>query len=269
MPKFGYTVQLLIAEENMILRLQMLYLLALISLAPCPADAETIRIAVASNFTAPMQAIATQFEKSTSHTVQLAFASSGKFYAQISNGAPFQVFLSADQEKPQALLEKGYMVPGTRFTYALGTLALWSIKPGISAPLQALKQQHYSKLALANPRFAPYGAAAVEVLKSLDLDKTTRTKWVQGENIAQTFQFVSSGNAELGFVSVSQIMRNGHIVRGSVWLIPENDYSPIKQDAGLLTAGKESVAAKAFLQFLRGEQATRIIQSYGYRLPKN
>jgi molybdate transport system substrate-binding protein len=174
------------------------------------AAAEDVQVAVAANFTAPMQAIAAAFEKDTGHKPQLAFGSSGKFYAQIRNGAPFQVFLSADDEKPARLQEEGLAVAGTRFTYAVGQLALWSAKEGVvDNKGDVLKKGGYAHLAIASPKLAPYGAAAIEVLKNLGLLETVQPKFVQGENIAQTYQFVASGNAELGFVALSQVMKDG------------------------------------------------------------
>lgn len=228
------------------------------------AQAEEIHAAVAANFTAAMNDIVAQFEKSSGHKVTLSFGSSGKIFAQIQNGAPFQVFLSADQEKPEALEKAGLSVPGSRFTYAVGALALWSTKPGFANDVAHLKSGDFNKLALANPKLAPYGVAAVEVLESLKLKQATESKWVMGENIAQTYQFVGSGNADLGFVALSQIMDKGKVKEGSSWIIPAELHSPIRQDAVLLNSAKDSAGAKALLAYLRSEEADAIIRSYGY-----
>lgn len=230
------------------------------------ASAEQVRVAVASNFSAAMEDITTGFEAASGHDVVLSFGSSGKIYAQIRNGAPFQVFLSADQAKPEALEQDGLIVAGSRFTYAIGTLALWSAEPGvIDGDDRRLRDGRFNKLALANPRLAPYGAAAVEALEALGLRQATEPQWVMGENIAQTYQFVATGNADLGFVALSQIMQEGQIWKGSSWIVPEDLYSPIRQDAVLLDAASDSEGARALLDYLRSDEARAIIHSYGYR----
>lgn len=228
------------------------------------ARAETVYVAVAANFSGTMKEIASQFEQDSGHKVILSSGSSGKFFAQIQHGAPFQVFLSADQEKPEALEKAGLSVADSRFTYATGALALWSPQSGFANDDSRLKSQDFHKLALANPRLAPYGVAAVEVLEALNLRQATEPKWVMGENIAQTYQFVSSGNADLGFVALSQIMEKGKITKGSSWIIPAELYSPIRQDAVLLTRGKDSAGAKALLAYLRSDAAQVIIHEHGY-----
>lgn len=229
-------------------------------------QADQITAAVASNFTAPMTDLVAAFERETGHEVRLAFGSSGKFFAQISHGAPFEVFFSADRAKPEALEQKGLIVEGSRFTYALGALALWSSRDDVPVDnAEVLRRGDYNKLALANPRLAPYGAAAVEVLESLALAEATRPRWVQGENIAQTYQFVGTGNASVGFVALAQIMERGEIRSGSAWLVPDRLHAPIRQDAVLLRRGADSVAARAFLDFVRGDAARAIIESYGYQ----
>lgn len=239
--------------------------LILLSLTSALSHAEQINVAVASNFTAPMKAIVKAFEEKSEHRIKLSFGSSGKLFAQITHGAPFALFFSADQTKPQLLEEKGLIVPDSRFTYAIGALALWSANPTLLNDNEStLKHGNFKKLALANPKLAPYGAAAHEVLQYYSLLEVTRKKWVQGENISQTYQFISTGNAELGFVAVSQIMQQGAIKIGSSWLIPRELYSPIKQDAALLLHGKHSPAAKALLQFFHSAQAIDILESYGY-----
>ena len=231
------------------------------------SQADVIRVAVASNFTAPMKAVVAAFEAASGHRVQLAFGSSGKFFAQINHGAPFQVFFSADQAKPLALEQAGLGVPGTRFTYAVGALALWSHKPATEAEavFARLKTGDFNRLALANPKLAPYGAAAVEVLRSLQLEVTTKGKWVRGENIAQAYQFARSGNADLGFVALSQITAPGHAGAGSAWVVPRALYAPIRQDALLLRRGENSEAARALLRFVRSDKAQAMIRTYGYR----
>lgn len=229
--------------------------------------AEEILIAVASNFTAPMTELARRFEQATGHEVELAFGSSGRFYAQISNGAPFQIFFSADQDKPLRLEANGLAVPGTRFTYALGSLVLWTADQArVVAGPESLATGDFRRLALANPRLAPYGQAAVEVLEALNLVAATRAKWVQGENIAQTFQFVSTGNAELGLVALSQVAEEGRISTGSGWVVPRDLHAPIRQDAVLLQSAARCRACRDFLAFLRGAQARSITTTYGYRL---
>lgn len=230
------------------------------------AYGEEVHIAVAANFTAAMKDIVTQFEKKSEHEVILSFGSSGKIFAQIQHGAPFHVFLSADQAKPELLEKAGLAVPGSRFTYAVGALALWSTKPGfVDKDYTRLKSGDFNKLALANPKLAPYGAAAVDVLQALKLKQTTESKWVMGENIAQTYQFVATGNADLGFVALSQIMDKGHVTEGSSWIIPGELYRPIRQDAILLKNAKGRAGAKALLEYLRSDEARAIIHGYGYK----
>ena len=227
--------------------------------------ADEVQVAVAANFTVPMQAIASAFEKDTGHKAQLAFGSSGKFYAQIKNGAPFQVFLSADVETPAKLEQEGMAVSGTRFTYAIGKLALWSAKEGVvDGRGEVLKTGHFAHLAIANPKLAPYGAAAIEVLKKLGLLEGVQPKFVQGENIAQTHQFIASGNAELGFVALSQVMKDGKLNSGSAWIVPANLHTPIRQDAVILANGKGNAAATALLAYLKSDKAKTIIRSFGY-----
>lgn len=229
------------------------------------ARAEQVNVAVAANFTAPMNVIAAEFAKDTGHEARLAFGSSGKFYAQIRNGAPFQVFLSADDAKPVKLEEEGMTVAGSRFTYAIGTLALWSAQPGlVDDKAGVLKRGAYNKLAMANPKLAPYGAAAMEVLDGMGLRAAVEPKLVQGENIAQTYQFVLSGNADLGFIALSQVMKDGEISSGSAWIVPGSLHQPIRQDAVILSSGRGNAAAAALMKYLQGDKAKAIIRSYGY-----
>ena len=227
--------------------------------------AEEVQAAVAANFTAPMRQIASVFEQEQGHTVALSFGATGKFYAQIKNGAPFAILLAADGTTPAKLEAEGEAVAGSRFTYAVGKLVLWSGQSGVVDEQGAvLGKGSFAHLAIANPKLAPYGAASVETLTALGLLDTIQPKFVQAENIAQAHQFVASGNAELGFVALSQVMVDGRISQGSAWIVPANLHQPIRQDAVLLNKGKDNPAAAALLQFLQGERAKEIIRSFGY-----
>jgi len=227
---------------------------------------ERITIAVAANFAKPMQALVQAFEQRSPHRVHIAIGSSGKFFAQIQQGAPFHAFFSADQAKPLALLDGGHALPQSQFTYAVGRLVLWSAKVGQAGALATqLKDQSYQKLALANPDLAPYGRAAVDVITNLNLLATSREHWVQGENVAQAYQFVVTGNADLGFVALSQISEHGQIMRGSAWLVPDHLYQPIRQDAVTLAPGANSPATQQLLAFVRSQAAQGIMADYGYR----
>jgi len=231
------------------------------------SHAAEVSVAVAANFTAPMKAITAEFAKDTGHQAKPSYGSSGKFYAQIKNGAPFQMLLSADDETPAKLVQEGMAVADSRTTYAIGTLVLWSAQPGyVDAKGDVLKKGQFNKLALANPKLAPYGKAAVEVLTGMGLLDTLAPKFVQGENIAQTWQFASTGNAELGFVALSQVMKEGKIASGSGWIVPAKLHTPIRQDAVILTNGKGNPAAEALLKYLKSEKAKAIIKSYGYEI---
>ena len=242
-------------------------LLLLLLFVATPLRADEVQIAVAANFTAPMQKIAAEFERDTGHKVTLAFGATGKFYAQITNGAPFDVFLSADDETPARLEKEGYGVVGNRFTYAIGRLALWSAQEGkVDAKGEMLKNRAFQHLAIANPKTAPYGSAAIEVMQKMGVIAALQAKFVQGENIAQTYQFAVSGNAEIGFVSLSQIWKDGKISSGSAWIVPSNMHEAIRQDAMLLARGRDKRAASALLSYLKGEKARAIIKSYGYDL---
>jgi len=231
------------------------------------ARADEVLVAVAANFSAPMKQIAADFEKDSGHKANLAFGATGAFYAQIRNAAPYQVLLSADDETPARLVQEGLADAASRFTYAIGSLVLWSAKPGfVDARGDVLKSTSFSKLALANPRTAPYGRAAIETLSSLGLLGALEPRFVQGENIAQTFQFVSTGNAELGFVALSQVWKDGALTEGSAWLVPAELHRPIRQDAVLLATARNNAAAVALLQYLKSDKARAIIRAYGYRL---
>ena len=231
------------------------------------ACADDVQVAVAANFTAPIQAIANDFEKDTGHKLIAAYGATGQFYTQIKNGAPFEVFLAADDSTPEKLEKEGETVPGSRFTYAVGTLALWSAKDGYVDPEgQVLKEGTYQHLAIANPKAAPYGLAATQVLEKMGLTEKVKDKLVEGQNITQAYQFVSTGNAQLGFVALSQIYKDGKVSSGSAWIIPEALHDPIKQDAVILKKGANNPAAKALTEYLKGPKATAIIKSFGYHL---
>lgn len=231
------------------------------------AQAAEVQVAVAANFTAPIQAIAADFEKDTGHKLVAAYGATGQFYTQIKNGAPFEVFLSADDSAPQKLENEGDAVKGSRFTYAIGTLALWSAKQGyVDSKGQVLKDNQYQHLSIANPKAAPYGLAATQVLAKLGLSDQVKDKLVEGQNITQAYQFVSTGNAELGFVALSQIYKDGKVSSGSAWIVPAQMHDPIKQDAVILNKGKDNPAAQALVDYLKGPKAAAIIQSYGYQL---
>ena len=231
------------------------------------AHADEVQVAVASNFTAPMQQIAADFEKDTGHKAVLSFGATGKFYAQISNGAPFEVFLAADDETPEKLEKEFLIAPHTRFTYAIGKLVLWSAKEGyVNGKGEILKTGEFKHLSLANPKTAPYGAAAIETLKKLGALERIEPRLVQGENIAQAHQFVATGNAELGFVALSQVYKEGKITAGSGWIVPANLYAPIRQDAVILAKGKSNPAATALAEYLKSAKARAVIKSYGYEL---
>jgi molybdate transport system substrate-binding protein len=231
------------------------------------ALADEVQVAVAANFTAPMQKIAAEFTRDTGHKAQLAFGATGKFYAQITNGAPFEVFLSADDETPARLEQEGHAVAGSRYTYAIGRLVLWSAQAGkVDGQGEILKGGAIRRLALANPKTAPYGAAAIETMQKLGVLAQLQPTFVQAENIAQTYQFVGTGNAELGFVALSQVWQDGKLSSGSGWIVPANLHQPIRQDALLLRNGSGKPAAAALLDYLRGDKARRIIKAYGYDL---
>ncbi len=231
------------------------------------AQADEVQVAVAANFTAPIQAIAADFEKDTGHKLVASYGATGQFYTQIKNGAPFDVFLSADDTTAQKLENEGDTVKGSRFTYAVGTLALWSAKDGyVDAKGEVLKENQFKHLSIANPKAAPYGLAATQVLAKQGLTEQVKDKLVEGQNITQAYQFVSTGNAELGFVALSQIYKDGKVTHGSAWLVPASLHDPIKQDAVILTRGKDNAAAKALVDYLKGPKAAAVIKSYGYEL---
>ena len=237
------------------------------ALAAASVDANELRVAVAANFAAPMQRIAVDFERDSGHKAVLSFGGTGKFYAQIKNGAPFDVFLSADDTTPAKLEAEGAAVSGTRFTYAIGRLVLWSAKPGLVDEQGAiLRKGEFRHVAIANPKLAPYGVAAVETLTALKLLDPIQPKFVQAENIAQAYQFVASANAELGFVALAQVMHDGKLGAGSGWIVPAKLHQPIRQDAVILAKGRENPAAAALMNYLKSEKMRVVIKSFGYDL---
>jgi molybdate transport system substrate-binding protein len=233
------------------------------------AEPVQVAVAVAANFTAPFKAIAAEFEKDTEHTVVASFGATGQLYAQINHGAPFEVFFSADQSTPAKLESARLSLPGSRFTYAIGGLVLWSAQEGyVDDQGEVLKQNQFQHLALANPQAAPYGLAAIQVLDNLKLREALQGKLVEGQSITQALQFVSTGNAELGFVARSQVYKDGVLTGGSAWVIPESMYTPIKQDVLLLKKGENNPAATALVEYLQGPKAAAIITAYGYTLAR-
>lgn len=208
--------------------------------------------------------LAEQFELLQPHEIELVFGSSARFYAQVRNGAPFDAFLSADLEKPRLLAEEGLAAADSLRAYAIGRLVLWTVEPSLEIGSESLTANGGGKIALANPRLAPYGLAARETIDNLGLGDQLADSLITGENISQAYQFVATGNAPLGFVALSQVGRNGVIEQGSGWLVPAELHAPIRQYAVLLTT--DNAAAGAFLEFLRGPEARRIIQSFGYTM---
>ena len=229
------------------------------------AQAEVVQIAVAANFTAPARALAEVFARTTGHEAKLSFGATGAFYTQIKNGAPFDVLLAADDERPARLEKEGDTVAGSRFTYATGQLVLWSAKPGLVDDEGAvLKHGQFGKIAIANPKNAPYGAAAVEAMEKLGLAATLQPKLVTGESIGQTFNFIATGNAELGFVALAQVLEGGKLKSGSMWVVPAQYHAPIIQDAVILNRAASNPAAKAWMELLKTPQSKALIRSYGY-----
>lgn len=248
-----------------IARLGVVLQLLILPLLTGQSRAEEILVAVASNFAEPMAQIIADFESGTGHRIEMAIGSSGRFYAQIVNGAPFQIFFSADQDKVSQLAANGLIVPGTEFTYAVGRLVLWSAAENSDlVELERLADSSFQRLAIANPRVAPYGAAAVDVLQSFGISPMSDPRIVQGENIAQAFQFVETGNAELGLVALSQVYRDGRLVKGSGQIVSQDLHQPIRQDAVLLARAAECGACHQFLEFIASETSQRIMQYYGY-----
>jgi molybdate transport system substrate-binding protein len=242
-----------------------LILLVLLSVCNSAAVADQLRIAVASNFVQVLKAIAIEFEKTSEHQIKISSGSTGKHYAQIKNGAPFEIFFAADSERPALLEQEGLIIAGSRFTYARGKLVLWSPQQNrVDAEGRVLEQGGFNYLALANPRLAPYGRAAKQLLDDQNLWQKLSGRMVQGENIGQTFQFVKTGNADLGLVALSQVIDANGEIEGSYWLVPQTRYTPIDQQAVLLQG---TPAARAFLEFVKTDRLRSLIQRYGYETP--
>ena len=231
------------------------------------AQAEVVQIAVAANFTAPARALAEIFARTTGHEAKLSFGATGAFYTQIKNGAPFDILLAADDERPIRLEKEGDTVPGSRFTYAIGQLVLWSAKPGfVDGEGAVLKGGKFNKIAIANPKLAPYGAAAVETMDKLGLAAALTPKLVTGESIGQTYNFIATGNAELGFVALAQVLDGGKMKSGSMWVVPAKYHAPIIQDAVILKRAAANPAAKAWMALMRSPNTQDFIRSYGYEV---
>ena len=227
--------------------------------------ADEIRVAVATNFVTTLQTLTSRFETETGHRVMLAPGSTGKHYAQIKHGAPFDLFFAADQRRPALLEKEGFAIPGTRFTYAQGQLVLWSPDAKrVDTNGHVLATGNFRKLAIANPKLAPYGLAAREVLQARGLWKKLQPRLVRGENIGQTYQFVRTGNAQLGFVAAAQPFASGARISGSYWTPPQSLYTPIIQQAVLI---KDTPAARAFIAFVKTETARALIETHGYLTP--
>lgn len=235
----------------------------LTGLSVSQAFAGSATVAVAANFTEPVKEIATAFKAKTGHDLVLSFGASGQFYTQITQDAPFEVFLSADSSRPKKLEDDGLGVKGSSFTYAVGKLVLWSKQPGLVKGEETLKDAKIAKVSICNPAAAPYGAAAVQTMESLKVYDDVKPKLVEGASITQAYQFVQTGNAEIGFVALSQVVDDKD---GSRWMVPQNLYKPITQDAVLLKKGEANEAAKAFMDFLKGPEAHKVIERYGYEI---
>ena len=226
-----------------------------------PARADSVSVAVAANFTKVAEDLAPLFTAETGHSVSYSFGATGQLYTQISQGAPFEVFLAADDERPEKAVADGLGVEGTVFTYAVGALALYSTSLDLSDGKAVLEANEFNKLAIADPKTAPYGRAATEALEAMGLSAAVTPKLVTGENISQTLQFVETGNAELGFVAASQV-----VGKANVWIVPADLYEPIRQDAVLLKAGEANPAARAYLDFLKSDKALAVIAAAGYAI---
>lgn len=241
-------------------------LFVFITTAGAPAFAEQVLVAVAANFLPPFREIAIEFETATGHNVRVATGSSGNFYSQIKNGAPFDVFFSADMERPKLLEDAGLGIKDSRFTYAIGRLVLWSPNADLVKGEETLRSTKFKRLAIANPKTAPYGLAAMQAMQQLDLWENLQPQIVMGESLGQTMGFIESGNAQLGFVALSQVLDPKFKGQGSRWDVPAHLHEPIKQDGILLTKAKDNAAAKALMEFIGGPHAKKIIERYGYEL---
>lgn len=229
--------------------------------------ADEVNVAVAANFTAAVKQLTPVFEQKTGHKLLASFGATGQLYAQINNGAPFDVLLSADTETPQKLVQAGTADRASYFVYAIGQLALWSATPGYVDELEPTLKRDFTKIAIANPKTAPYGAAAIETLDALKLRATLEPKFVTGENIAQTQQFVSSGNVPLGFVALAQVLALPSAERGSYVVVPEKLHTRIEQGAVVMTKAAHKKAAEDWLAFLKSPEAVTIIGKLGYATP--
>jgi molybdate transport system substrate-binding protein len=260
----GKTGMLIFKSKGQYMRRNLLFVFLQVVLLISIQAAE-VTVAVASNFSLPMRKIAAQFEVESGHKVRLSFGSTGALYAQIKNGGPFHLLIAADQEAPARLEKEGLGIAGTRFTYAQGRLVLWSRQAGlVDKEGEILTTGQFQKLALANPKLAPYGLAAMETLRSLSLTEQLKPKLVQGENISQAYQFVETENAQIGFVAMSQVFSEGKLLKGSAWIVPPQLYSPIHQDAILLLAGQKNSAATELMRYLKTDQAKSVMSAYGY-----
>lgn len=256
------------ASPSTLRSVQCLAGLAVVGALHSVAVAAEVTVATAANFAMPMKALAEDFEQTTGHKITVSVGATGQFYAQIRNGAPFDVLLAADEQTPERLISEGLADPASRFTYATGRLALWSKTPNlIDAEGSILRSAALTRLAIANPKLAPYGAAAIDVLERMGLQASIAPKLVEGANIAQAYQFVASGNAMAGFVAVSQVFQGGRLREGSVWVVPATLHRPIRQDAILLRPGKDKPAALALLGFLKSDPARAKIRAFGYEAP--
>lgn len=243
-------------------------ILLLCGLMSSPVRAGEVSVAVASNFAAPMERLVPLFQKESGHTLKVSLGASGKLYAQIRSKAPFDVFLSADEEMPKSLMQEGLAVGGTRFVYATGRLVLWSAQPDfVDEKGGVLNKGNFNMLAIANPRFSPYGVASKETLTKLTMWNSIQEKLAKGENVTQTYQLAATEKADLAFIALSQVMRDGKVTAGSWWLVPPEMHKPIQQSAVLLSGAKDPVAAKAFLAFLKSEKARAVMRGFGYELP--
>ncbi len=253
---------------QMYFRSNVFVVLVLLGLASSPVYAGEVNIAVAADFSAPIERIVALFQKESGHTVKVSSGASGKLYTQIRAGTSLDVLLSADETIPKRLIQEGHAVGNSRFVYAIGKLVLWSAQPGfVDAKGAVLNKGNFTKLAIADTKIEPYGLAAKETLEKLIMWNAMQEKLIKGESVAQTYQLAATENAELAFISLSQIMRDGKITEGSWWLVPSELHNPIRQGAVLLAGAKDKIAAQAFLEFLKSNKALAIIRSFGYELP--
>jgi molybdate transport system substrate-binding protein len=243
-------------------------LLLLCGLMSSHVRAAEVNVAVSSDFAAPIERLAPLFQKESGHTLKVSTGASGKLFAQIKGSAPFDAFLSADEEMPKQLMQDGFAVGGSRFVYATGKLVLWSTQPGfVDEKGAVLNKGNFNMLAIANPRFSPYGVAAKETLTKLTMWNSIQEKLTKGENVTQTYQLATTEKADLAFIALSQVMRDGKVTSGSSWIVPPDMHKPLRQSAVLLTHAKDQVAAKAFLAFLKSEKARTVMRGFGYEVP--